>query len=457
MNKKCFLIFLSAAIIVLSSLPFLPYAKASENVPLILPADGTEESASESTDDLFLVTDENAALIVDDELESLFPEGETEDELPEEETEYVSDEEFFYAPLIDHVQGHNFFIRETKEVQPDFEDLYAQNSHLIGWLKVGDIVDNPVLLYDNEYYLHHDFNRRPNINGTLFLDEWNLLDPRDWILFIYGHHMRDGSMFGRLQAYEDSGYLYAHPLITFRTIYDEEDVYYVPVAGFNASMDEKNPQYFDLYEAWYMYYDEKEKIRLEEGGEEPVQIPEIMTEETAAETADDTDDMEEIDELLAEAEADKLLFETEADGLLLEAESDGLLFKTQADGLPTEIQTESLTELLPDNQPLTLPGKTQGTPAETEPVKKKTPAQKKQEQLERTMRLNERIDERKRAHLKDMLDRSLWTSPAGASINDEYLILITCSYYTNDGRFLLLCRKLRDDETPEDITQLFAG
>ena len=82
--------------------------------------------------------------------------------------------------------------------------------------KVGQLFC-PLGLTDNEYYLHHDFNRRPNINGTLFLDEWNLLDPRDWILFIYGHHMKNGSMFASLHQYVRQEFYDDHKYIWYLT------------------------------------------------------------------------------------------------------------------------------------------------------------------------------------------------------------------------------------------------
>ena len=68
----------------------------------------------------------------------------------------------------------------------------------------------------------------------------------------------------------------------------------------------------------------------------------------------------------------------------------------------------------------------------------------------------EKIRFRKDAYLQSILNRSLWQSPADASPDDQYLMLVTCSYYQDNGRFMLLCRMLRDDETPETVRELYS-
>ena len=60
-------------------------------------------------------------------------------------------------------------------------------------------------------------------------------------------------------------------------------------------------------------------------------------------------------------------------------------------------------------------------------------------------------------YLSDAVERSNWLSPVEADSQDELLMLLTCSYRHVDGRFVLLCRKLRDGETPEEMQRLFAG
>ena len=59
------------------------------------------------------------------------------------------------------------------------------------------------------------------------------------------------------------------------------------------------------------------------------------------------------------------------------------------------------------------------------------------------------------AYLEAALKRSAWISPADVSVQDEMLMLLTCSYYHADGRFVLLCRRMREGETPEEMQRLF--
>ena len=112
-----------------------------------------------------------------------------------------------------------------QEVLPAYRDLYEQNPDLIGWLRIdGTGIDLPVVQTpgDNEYYLRRGFDRFYAVGGTLFLDERCSVEPDaptdNWL--IYGHNMRDGSMFGQLVRYRDEAFCQAHPTFTFDTLYE---------------------------------------------------------------------------------------------------------------------------------------------------------------------------------------------------------------------------------------------
>lgn len=57
---------------------------------------------------------------------------------------------------------------------------------------------------DNEYYLHHTFRKEVNKAGSIFLDYRNCADFTDQRVIIYGHNMKDGSMFSDLKRYQDN-------------------------------------------------------------------------------------------------------------------------------------------------------------------------------------------------------------------------------------------------------------
>ncbi|MBE5767037.1 MAG: class B sortase [Clostridiales bacterium] len=58
------------------------------------------------------------------------------------------------------------------------------------------------------------------------------------------------------------------------------------------------------------------------------------------------------------------------------------------------------------------------------------------------------------AFIDEILKRSMYDIPVDVSFEDELLTLVTCSYYQDNGRFLLFTRKLRADETIESVTKL---
>ena len=99
--------------------------------------------------------------------------------------------------------------------------LAATNPDTIGWLHIdGTSLDNVVMYAPDtpEKYLHMDFYGKWSYRGTLYVAENCDVQTADNIL-IYGHHMKDGSMFGALIQYKDPAYRAAHPIVQFDTIY----------------------------------------------------------------------------------------------------------------------------------------------------------------------------------------------------------------------------------------------
>ena len=95
-----------------------------------------------------------------------------------------------------------------------FSALSELNAEAAGWLRVpGTGIDHPfVQTGDNVYYLNHSFEGGRSSHGCMFLDYRCNADSRH--LVIYGHRMKDGSMFGGLPQYEIQDYYESHPIIT---------------------------------------------------------------------------------------------------------------------------------------------------------------------------------------------------------------------------------------------------
>lgn len=110
-----------------------------------------------------------------------------------------------------------------REVLDEYKILLNKNKKLIGWLKIDDTnIDYPVMqTSDNEYYLDHNMNQEYDKNGTIFMDYGCDVVNGCTNIILYGHHMRNGQMFGYLDKYEKEDYYKEHKKVKFDTIYEK--------------------------------------------------------------------------------------------------------------------------------------------------------------------------------------------------------------------------------------------
>lgn len=101
-----------------------------------------------------------------------------------------------------------------------FEPLLEINSDVVGWVKIEDTkLDYPVMqAKDNNYYLRRNIHKEYALAGSIFMDYRNQRNGSDKNIIIYGHHMKDGSMFKALMDYKEEGFYQEHPLIKYDTI-----------------------------------------------------------------------------------------------------------------------------------------------------------------------------------------------------------------------------------------------
>ncbi len=111
-----------------------------------------------------------------------------------------------------------------EEMLPEYQELYLQNPDLAGWLTIsGTKIDYPVMSTpeDPEFYSHRGFDKEESANGLLFLDENSYLDEEGANVIIYGHNMKNGSMFADLISYENEAFAQQHPVIELDTLYEK--------------------------------------------------------------------------------------------------------------------------------------------------------------------------------------------------------------------------------------------
>ena len=101
----------------------------------------------------------------------------------------------------------------------DFEAAKRENPDIVAWIYCPDTVINyPVVqAQDNEYYLRRLVDGRTNSAGSLFLDYRNASDFSDLHSVIYGHNMKNGTMFGSLTNYYEQEHYDRHPVMYLLT------------------------------------------------------------------------------------------------------------------------------------------------------------------------------------------------------------------------------------------------
>ncbi|MDR1560096.1 MAG: class B sortase [Clostridiales bacterium] len=108
------------------------------------------------------------------------------------------------------------------------------NEDVTAWIRVPNSrIDYPVVHgADNSYYLNHDIQKQKAVGGSLFVDSRNSKGFADFNTIIYGHNMKDGSMFSDLRNFSDFGYFSNNALASLylsETTYDLEIFAYIEI------------------------------------------------------------------------------------------------------------------------------------------------------------------------------------------------------------------------------------
>ena len=122
-------------------------------------------------------------------------------------------------------EDENSMTKNENGIFIGFEKLKEQNSDIRAWMKIeGTNINNPVYqAKNNDFYIDHDMEKRSSRYGALFIDKDARIgkESNSQNVVIYGHHMKDGTMFGPLKKYTDISFYKQHPIIDFTTLYRE--------------------------------------------------------------------------------------------------------------------------------------------------------------------------------------------------------------------------------------------
>ena len=115
---------------------------------------------------------------------------------------------------------------EDKEAKilPEYHELALKNPDFAGWIVIDDTAINYPIMQtpkELEYYLHRDFKGKASYAGTPFVGRGNLQEKRD--LFLYGHNMRNGTMFADLLKYQKKPFCESHQVIQVDNLYEHRE------------------------------------------------------------------------------------------------------------------------------------------------------------------------------------------------------------------------------------------
>lgn len=124
------------------------------------------------------------------------------------------------------------------------QELLQTNGDLVGMVGFDDMALYVCQGEDNTFYASHRFDGSEDPAGMIYMDCRCSAWPLGQNTILYGHNMRDGSRFGKLNRMTDAEYLAEHPYVRYASLYEIRD--YRPIAVFCANVDPTAADYFDF-------------------------------------------------------------------------------------------------------------------------------------------------------------------------------------------------------------------
>jgi len=174
--------------------------------------------------------------------------------------------------------------------QVNFDELMALNSDTIGWIRFDPepaIINYPIVQgKDNQEYLHKTFSANDNSLGTIFLNVENNPNFRYQNSIVYGHRMRDGSMFRHLQDYEDRAFWEANPYFYIYTPDGQELIYHIYSMGEVLDTSDTYLTEFNTEEEYQNFLNMTKQVSLYDTGIEVTSSDTIVTLSTCTSASD---------------------------------------------------------------------------------------------------------------------------------------------------------------------------
>ena len=143
---------------------------------------------------------------------------------------YGHEDEYYTPDVIDEPENvpTKPELQSGSDFLPWYQELHDQNSDMVGWLQIENSkINYPVMQTSQDnanFYLYKDFDKKDSVRGSIYAAEiCDVFEPSDNIT-LFGHNMKDGSMFAYLGNYYEKSAWENNPLIFFDTL-TESHVY----------------------------------------------------------------------------------------------------------------------------------------------------------------------------------------------------------------------------------------
>lgn len=151
----------------------------------------------------------------------------------------------------------------------NLQELYKENNDLVGWVEIENTNINYPVMYesqDAQFYLRKAFDKTYSTSGVPFIGANCTLESDNVIL--YGHNMKNGTMFADLLKYESINFYKDHKIIQLMTLHEMRE--YEVIAAFKSSINQSDDEVFRYYEAielkdeldFNRYIDELSRVSL---------------------------------------------------------------------------------------------------------------------------------------------------------------------------------------------------
>lgn len=132
---------------------------------------------------------------------------------------------------------------------PEYAKLYEQNSDIVGWIRIDDTkINYPVMQSPQElnFYLKHGFDKEYTDYGCPYMSESCDVNKPSDNLIVYGHHMKNGTMFSDLENFKSKEFWEEHKTFRFDTLYMKQT--YEIIAVFKTAVYTGSENEFKYYQ-----------------------------------------------------------------------------------------------------------------------------------------------------------------------------------------------------------------